>query len=85
MRRLFLTGLVAIAIGFSHPMTAWPQSISVAPAATKPNAAPFSRVGSDALARVKKSGVRRGVRVDGEVKKDDSWYRQSPDPCQVEG
>jgi len=33
---------------------------------------------------MKKSGLRKGVPFDG-VKKDDSWYRQPPDPCQVEG
>jgi len=36
------------------------------------------------MARTKKPGIRRGVRIE-DLKKDDSWYKQMPDPCQVEG
>jgi hypothetical protein len=43
-----------------------------------------SRVGFDAMAKVKKSRIRRSLPAE-ELKKDDSWFRQMPDPCQVEG
>jgi hypothetical protein len=47
------------------------------------NAPHFSKAGFNALAKTKKSKIRRGVIED--PKKDDSWYKQMPDPCQVEG
>jgi len=59
-------------------------SAPVASVANESNASPFSKAGFEAIARMKKSGLRKGVPFDG-VKKDDSWYRQPPDPCQVEG
>jgi hypothetical protein len=84
MRKAFLTSLGAAAIGFLHPTAAWSQSAAVAPATAKFNVSHVSKAGYAAMARVKKSGIRRGLSVDG-VKRDDSWYRQTPDPCQVEG
>jgi hypothetical protein len=36
------------------------------------------------MARIRNSGIRRGVPID-EMKKDDSWYKEMRDPCQVEG
>jgi hypothetical protein len=84
MRKAFLTTLGAAAIGFLHPTAGWSQSAVVAPATVKSNVSPISKAGYDAMARVKKSGIKRGLSVDG-VKRDDSWYRQTPDPCQVEG
>ena len=84
MRKPFLTMLCATAIGFSHATTALSQSAPVAPVANKSNASHFSKAGFEAIARMKKSGLRKGVPFDG-VKRDDSWYRQTPDPCQVEG
>lgn len=83
MQKAFLIALCATAIGFSQPTTAWSQSALAAPA-HKSNASHFSKAGFDAMARVKKSEIRRGVPADG-VKRDDSWYKQMPDPCQVEG
>jgi hypothetical protein len=84
MRRVFLTALGATAIGFSALTSAWSQSTPVASAANKSNASHFSRAGFDPMARTKKPGIRRGVRIE-DLKKDDSWYKQMPDPCQVEG
>jgi hypothetical protein len=84
MRKAFLTTLCTTAIGFSALTTASSQSTSVAPAANATNASHFSKAGFDAMARVKRSGIRRGVPIEG-GKRDDSWYRQMPDPCQVEG
>ena len=82
MRKVFLTALCATAIGFSLSPAAWSQSTSVAPA---PNATPVPhslKAGSGAMARMK---ARIGRGVSEERKKDDSWFRQTPDPCQVEG
>jgi len=84
MRKAFLTTLGAAAMGFLYPIAAWSQSAAVPPATAKSNVSHISKAGFDAMARVKKSGIRRGLSVDG-VKRDDSWYRQTPDPCQVEG
>ena len=81
MRKLFLTALYATAIGFSLPTAAWSQSTLVAPA----NATPVPhavKAGSEAMARMK---ARIGRGVPEERKKGDSWFRQTPDPCQVEG
>jgi hypothetical protein len=36
------------------------------------------------MAKVRKSKIRRSLPVE-EMKKDDSWFKQMPDPCQVEG
>jgi hypothetical protein len=84
MRKLFLTTLWATAIDFSTLTAAWSQSAPVPPAAHKSNASHFSKAGFDAMARMKKSGIRRGALVDG-VKRDDNWFKQMRDPCQVEG
>jgi hypothetical protein len=84
MRNAFLTTLGAAAIGFLHPTAACSQSAAVAPATAKLKVSHISKAGFEAMARVKKSGIRRSLSVDG-VKRDDSWYRQAPDPCQVEG
>jgi hypothetical protein len=84
MRKAFLTTLGAAAIGFLHPTAAWSQSAAVTPGNAKSTVPHVSKVDLDRVARVKKSGVTRGLLVDG-VKRDDSWYRQTPDPCQVEG
>jgi hypothetical protein len=84
MRRSFLTALCAIAIGFSAPAAAWSQS---APVSLALNATPVphsSKAGLEATAKIKRSKIRRGLPVE-EWNKDDSWFRQTPDPCQVEG
>jgi hypothetical protein len=83
MQRTFLTTLWATAIGFSHLTAAWSQSAPATPAANVTNAPHFLKAGFNALAKTKKSKIRRGVIED--PKKDDSWYKQMPDPCQVEG
>ena len=82
MRKVFLTTLYAIAMGFSLPTAAWCQSTLVAPAANATPVPHSSKAGSDAMARMK---ARIGRGVPEERKKDDSWFRQTPDPCQVEG
>lgn len=84
MRKLFLTTLCATAIGFSAQTTASSQSTPVAPAGNRPNPLHFSTAGFDALAKMKKAKIRRGVLID-DMKKDDSWYKEMRDPCQVEG
>jgi hypothetical protein len=82
MRKVFLTTLYATAIGFSLPTEAWSQSMLVAPAANATPVPHSAKAGSDAMARMK---ARIGRGVPEERKKDDSWFRQTPDPCQVEG
>jgi hypothetical protein len=82
MRKVFLTALYVTAIGFSLPAVAWSQSTLVAPAANATPVSPSSKAGSDAMARMK-AKIGRGVPE--ERKKDDRWFRQTPDPCQVEG
>jgi hypothetical protein len=87
MRTLFLTTLCATAIGFSTLTTARPQSIAVAPAASRTNVTNFSKAGFGAMAKMnktKKSKINWGVSIDG-VKRDDSWFKEMRDPCQVEG
>jgi hypothetical protein len=84
MRRVFLTTLCATAIGFSSLTAAWPQSMAVAPAANATLVPHSSKAGFDAMATVRKSKIRRSLPVE-EMKKDDSWFKQMPDPCQVEG
>ena len=80
MRKVFLTALYATAIGFSLATAVWSQS---APPAVNATPVPHSsKAGSDAVARMK---ARIGRGVPEERKKDDSWFRQTPDPCQVEG
>jgi hypothetical protein len=83
MQRTFLTTLCATAIGFSYLTAAWSQSTPVTPAANVTNAPHFSKAGFSTVAKTKKSKIRRGVIED--PKKDDSWYKQMPDPRQVEG
>jgi len=78
MRTVFLTTLYAIAIGFSLPPAAWSQSALVAPVANVPNPR------SDAMAKIKKSKIKMSAPV-GTVKRDESWFREMRDPCQVEG
>jgi hypothetical protein len=85
MRKLFLTTLCATAIGFSFLTAVSSQSAAAAPAANMTNAALHSKTGFDAMAKIRKPKIKRGVPVDGMIKKDDSWYKQTPDPCQVEG
>ena len=82
MRKVFLTTLYATAIGFSLPMAAWSQSTLVAPAANATPVPHSSKAGPDAVTRMK---ARIGRGVPEERKKGDSWLRQTPDPCQVEG
>jgi hypothetical protein len=84
MRKVFLTTLCATAIGFSSPSAAWSQSIAVLPAANATPVPHSSKAGFDAMAKVRKSKIRRSLPVE-EMKKDDSWFKQMPDPCQVEG
>ena len=82
MRKVFLTTLCAIAIGFSLPAAAWSQSTPVAPAANATPVPPSAKAGSDTVAKMK---ARIGRSVPEERKTDDNWFRQTPDPCQVEG
>jgi hypothetical protein len=82
MRKLFLTALYATAIGFSLSPAAWSQSTLVAPAANATPVPHSAKAGSDAITRMK---ARIGRGVPEERKKDESWFRQTPDPCQVEG
>jgi hypothetical protein len=84
MRRVFLTTLCATAIGFFALTAAWSQSMAVAPAANATLVPHSSKAGFDAMARLRKSKIRRSLPVE-EMKKDDSWFKQMPDPCQVEG
>ena len=85
MRKLFLTTLCATAIGFSAATAASSQSAAGAPAANRTNVTLHSKTGFDAVAKIRKPKITRGVPVDGMIKKDDSRYKQTPDPCQVEG
>jgi hypothetical protein len=81
MRKVFLTTLYATAIGFSAPTAGWSQSTPVAPVL---NAAHFPNPRFDVMAKMKKSKIRMSVPVVG-VKRDDSWFKEMRDPCQVEG
>jgi hypothetical protein len=84
MRRVFLTTACATAIGFSAIATARSQSTPVAPTANTTNVRHFSKAGFDAMARMKKSKIKRGMPVE-DVNKDASWFKEMRDPCQVEG
>jgi hypothetical protein len=84
MRKVFLTTLCATAIGFSTLTAASSQSMPVAPAANTANVSHFSKTGFDALAKMRRPQVKRGVLID-ELKRDPSWYKEMRDPCQVEG
>ena len=84
MRKLFLTTLCATAIGFSAPMAAWSQSAPVSPAVNATPVPHSSNGGLDTMAKIKRSKIRRNLPGE-ERNKDDSWFRQTPDPCQVEG
>ena len=84
MRKVFLTTLCATAIGFSYPMAARSQSLAVLPAANATPVPHSSKAGFNAMAKLRKSRVRQSLPIE-EMKKDDSWYKQMPDPCQVEG
>jgi hypothetical protein len=81
MRKAFLTALGATAIGFSLPAAAWAQST---PAASAPNASHLPNPRFDAMAKMKKPRIKMSLPADG-VKRDDSWFREMRDPCQVEG
>jgi hypothetical protein len=85
MRKAFLTTLCATAIGFSAVTTASSQSAAAAPAANMTKVTLHSKGGFDAVAKISKSKIKRSVLIDGMIRKDDSWYKQTPDPCQVEG
>jgi hypothetical protein len=85
MRKAFLTTLCATAIGFSVTTTASSQSAAAAPAANMTKVTLHSRTGFGTVAKVGKSKMKRDVLIDGMIRKDDSWYKQTPDPCQVEG
>jgi hypothetical protein len=84
MRKVFLTTLCATAIGFLSLTSASGQSTPVSPAANASKAPHVSKTDFGAMARFKKSGIRRGVPID-DIKKDASWYKEMRDPCQVEG
>ena len=84
MRKPFLTTICTIAIGFSTLTTAWSQSTAIAPTASRTNVPHFSKAGFGAMAKMKKSKINWGVSIDG-VKRDDSWFKEMRDPCQVEG
>ena len=84
MRRVFLTTLCATAIGFLSLTSARCQSTPVSPAANASKAPHVSKTDFGAMARFKKSGIRRGVPID-DIKKDAGWYKEMRDPCQVEG
>jgi hypothetical protein len=84
MRSVFLTTLCATAIGFSYPTAVWSQSIAVVPAGNATLVPHSSKAGFGAMAKLRKSKIRRSLPAE-EIKKDDSWFKQMPDPCQVEG
>jgi hypothetical protein len=83
MQRTFLITVCAAAIGLAAPTVASSQSAPLAPA-HDPSASHFSKARFEALVKLKRSGIRASVPGDG-VKRDDSWYKQMRDPCQVEG
>ena len=80
MRKIFLITLSATAMGLSVVTVACAQS---APASDSANIRHSSRAGFDATARMKKAKIRRSVLIGG-TKKDDSWFKEMRDPCQVE-
>jgi hypothetical protein len=83
MRKVFLaTGATAMGLFFVTPACA--QSAQVAPASDSANIRHSSRAGFDATARMKKAKIGRSVLI-GDTKKDDSWFKEMRDPCQVEG
>jgi hypothetical protein len=84
MRTVFLTTLCATAIGFLTLTAALSQSMPAAPAANTANVSHFSKTSFDALAKMRRPQVKRGVLID-ELKRDPSWYKEMRDPCQVEG
>jgi len=81
MRKIFLITLSATAMGLSVVTLACAQSAQVAPASDAANIRHSSRAGFDAT---KKPKIRRSVLIGG-TKKDDSWFKEMRDPCQVEG
>jgi hypothetical protein len=85
MRKLFLATLCATAIGFSATTTASSQSAAAAPAANMTHITLHPKTGFDAAAKLSKPKIKRPALIDGMIRKDDSWYKQTPDPCQVEG
>jgi hypothetical protein len=84
MRKVFLITLGAIAMGLSVVTPACAQSAQVAPASDSANIRHSLRAGFDATARMKKAKIRNSV-LTGDTKKDDSWFKEMRDPCQVEG
>jgi hypothetical protein len=84
MRKIFLITLGATAMGLSVVTLACAQSAQVAPASDSANIRHSSRAGFDATARMNKAKIRRSVLIGG-TKKDDSWFKEMRDPCQVEG
>ena len=84
MRKIFLITLSATAMGLSVVTLACAQSAQVAPASDAANIRHSSRAGFDATARMKRPKIRRSVLIGG-TKKDDSWFKEMRDPCQVEG
>jgi hypothetical protein len=65
-------------------MSAWSQSAPVSPAVNATLVPHSSKAGLDTMAKIKRSKIRRSLPLE-ERNKDDSWFRQTPDPCQVEG
>jgi hypothetical protein len=85
MRKVFLTVICATAAGFLALASARSESAPVAHAADVARVPHLSKTGFDAMAKLKKSKkFGRSVPVE-DVKRDDSWYKQMRDPCQVEG
>jgi hypothetical protein len=76
MRKAFLTTLGATAIGFSAPTRAWSQSAPFSPAANATLVPHSAKASFEAMARIKRSKIRRNLPVE-ERNKDDSWFRQA--------
>jgi hypothetical protein len=84
MRKLFLTGLSAAAIGFSAATAAPAQSALPVPAAKITDLPHFSKARLGALAKPTRSRVRKDILPD-RARKKEEMFQEMRDPCQVEG
>jgi hypothetical protein len=84
MRKLFLTGFSAVAMGFSAATPAPAQSAPPVPAAKINDFAHFSKARLGTLAKPTRSRVVKGILPD-RVKKKEEMFQEMRDPCQVEG
>jgi hypothetical protein len=84
MRKLFLTGFSAVAIGFSAAIPVLAQSALPVPAAKTNDFPHFSKARLGELAKPTRSKVRKDILPD-RVKKKEEMFQEMRDPCQVEG